>query len=65
LYLNPVGNAIVLNSGTTVAGQLNATGVSSGVSLNVGNGSRHGVYTAGDERKQQPNHISKYPERQV
>jgi len=52
LYLNPVGNAIVLNSGTTVAGQFNATGVSSGVSLNVGNASTHGVYTADDARKQ-------------
>jgi len=52
LYLNPSGNAIVLNSGTTVAGQLNATGVSSGVSLNVGNASTHGVYTIDDARKQ-------------
>ena len=39
-------------SGGTLTGQLVASGVSSGVSLHVGNGSTHGVYTAGDERKQ-------------
>jgi hypothetical protein len=39
-------------SGGTLTGQLVASGVSSGVSLHVGNGSTHGVYTDGNERNQ-------------
>jgi len=61
LYLNPVGNAIVLNSGTSITGQLSVPGVTSGVSVHVGNGSTHGVYTAGDERKQLVVSADHYP----